>query len=367
MVGSVFAIPRRNSIGVSPVAPARGSRIALRDRVSVPLRHFLAGPENALAALAAASVTDQWVRFNPLLISGPAGVGKTHLLHCLVGASRIDYADLRCPWLTGADYARAIANGIDVNSLDEVRDTHRSVDLLVLDGLHELAAKALAQQELAHTIDFLLERDGQVIVSSRFALNEIHSLLPTLASRLSSGLHIPLVPPAATTRDAILTELAQLDDVVIPPQVRQRLTTDSNRQRSKPLMVRDLTAAIAELRCFGEQGDDRAAHAVDRVVSRTNQVREVTPKEINKRVAKYFCVTVRELTGTSRRKSVVRARALSVYLIRTLLGSSFQLIGQYLGGRDHSTTMHAFQRAQEWLDCDAGFARAASEVGAVFE
>ena len=132
-------------------------------------------------------------------------------------------------------------------------------------------------------------------------------------------------------------------------------------------MVRDLAAAITELRCFAEQGDDKAANAVDRVVSRTNQVREVTPKDINKRVAKYFCVTVRELTSTSRRKTVVRARALSVYLIRTLLGSSFQLIGQYLGGRDHTTTMHAYQRAKEWLNSDAGFARAAIEVGAVFE
>jgi len=367
VVGSVFAIPRRISNGVSQVARSRGSRITPRDRVSVPLRHFIAGPENALTELAAASVTEQWVQFNPLLISGPPGVGKTHLLHCLVEASRINYSDLRSLWLTGADYARAIANGIDVDSLGDVRDAHRSVDLLVLDGLHELAAKSFAQEEFIHTIDYLLERDGQVVVSSRSALNGFNSLSPTLASRLSSGLHIPIVPPAAATRGVILAELAKQNDVVIPPQVSQRLTSDSSRQRSKPLMVHDLAAAIAELCCFSEQTDDNATNAVDRIVSRTDHVREVTVKDINKRVAKYFSVTVRELTGNSRRKTVVRARALSVYLIRTLLGSSFQVIGQNLGGRDHSTTMHAFQRAEEWLDSDAGFARAATEVGAVFE
>lgn len=367
MVGSVFSIPRRNSNGVSSAAPSRGSGIAPRDRVSVPLRHFIAGPENALVKLADASVTDQWVRFNPLLISGPSGVGKTHLLHCLVEASRIAFAELRSLWLTGADYARAIADGVDVDSLDDVRTAHRSVDLLVLDGLHELAGKPLAQQELVHTIDWMLERDGQVLVSSRSGIDEFSSLLPTLASRLASGLHVPMVPPAATTRGVILSELAQQNDVVIPSQVSQRLTTDSNRRRSKPLMVSDLAAVIAELRCFPGQDDDQGTIAVDRIVSRTDQVREVTAKDINKQVAKYFSVTVRELTGGSRRKTVVRARALSVYLIRTILGSSFQVIGQNLGGRDHTTAMHAFQRAKEWLDCDAGFARAAIEVGAAFE
>lgn len=372
MVGSVFAIPRKTSNGRNPVArvqehSSRGNGIAPRDRVAMPLAHFIAGPENALAELAAASVTDQWVRFNPLLISGSAGVGKTHLVHCLLEASQSVYPDLRCLWLTGADYARAIANGIDVDSISDVRAAHRGVDLLILDGLHELATKPLAQQELVHTIDHLLELEGQVIVTSRFALDEISALLPALVSRLSGGLHIPIVPPAAATRGVILAELARQNDVVIPPQVSQRLTTASNRPRSKPLLVQDLAAAIAELRCFSEKTTDKVVSAVDRIVSRTDSVLEVTAKDINKRVAKYFNVTVRELTGTSRRKTVVRARALSVYLIRTLVGSSFQAIGQNLGGRDHSTAMHAFHRAQEWLDSDPGFARAAAEVGVAFE
>ncbi|MEO8495769.1 MAG: DnaA/Hda family protein [Planctomycetota bacterium] len=352
---------------MSQAARARDSRISPRDRASLPLQHFIAGPENGLTKLAAASVTDQWVRFNPLFISGPSGVGKTHLLHCLIEASRIDYADLRSLWLTGADYARAIANGIDVDSLDDVRNAHRAVDVFVLDGLHELATKPLAQQELVHTIDFLLEHESQVLVASRSTLDEIGSLMPMLASRLSSGLHLPIVPPAAATRGVILAELAQQNEVVIPPQVSQRLATDSSRQRSKPLMVSDLTAAIAELRRSFDQADDNAISAVDRIVSRTDHDREVTAKDINKRVAKYFNVTVRELTSSSRRKTVVRGRALSVYLIRTLIGTSFKAIGQSFGGRDHTTSMHAFHRAKEWLDSDPGFARAAAEVGATFE
>ncbi|MBI2478723.1 MAG: ATP-binding protein [Planctomycetia bacterium] len=335
--------------------------------MAVPLPHFIAGPENALIALAATSVTDQWARFNPLLISGAAGVGKTHLLHCLLEASQIVYPDLRSLWLTGADYARAIANGIDVDSIGDVRTAHRSVDLLILDGLHELAAKPLAQQELVHTIDFLLEQQGQIIVTSRTALDEINALLPTLASRLSSGLQIPIVPPAEATRGVILAELAHQNDVVIPLQVSQRLTTASSRRRSKPLLVHDLVAAIAELRCFAEQTNEKTPNAVDRIVSRTDSTRDVTAKDINKRVAKYFNVTVRELTSSSRRKTVVRARAVSVYLIRTLVGCSFQIIGQSLGGRDHTTAMHAFHRAQAWLDSDPGFARAAAEVGVAFE
>lgn len=367
MVGSVFAIPRSNSDGVSLAARSRGSNVAPRDQASAPLRHFIAGPENALAELAAASVTDEWVRFNPLFISGPSGVGKTHLLHCLLESSKSMFADLRSLWLTGADYARAIANGIDVDAIDDVRELHRSVDLLILDGVHELAAKPHAQQELVHTIDAIVEQGGQIIVTSRSPMDDISSMLPALASRIANGLHIPLVPPAATTRRVILDELAKQADVVVPSQVVKRLASDTNQSRSKPLLVSDLMAAIVELRCFPDQSGVDANLAVDRIVSRADAALNVTAKEINKRVAKYFNVTVRELTGASRRKTVVRARALSVYLIRTVLGSSFQVIGQSLGGRDHTTVMHAFQRATQWLDHDAGFARAAMEVGAAVE
>ncbi|MBC8353499.1 MAG: ATP-binding protein [Planctomycetes bacterium] len=367
MVGSVFAIPREDSKGVHHVAGSPSSGIAPRDRTALPLGRFIAGPENALAKLAASSVGDQWVRFNPLFISGPAGFGKTHLLHCLLAASQVAYADLRSLWLTGADYARAIANGIDIDSLDEVRDAHRSVDLLMLDGLHELAAKTHAQQELIHTLDYLVASDCQVVITSLSALDELDALLPTLSSRLSRGLQIPIVPPTATTRSVILNELAQQNDVVIPTEVSQRLTSDARRQRSKPLLVHDLCAAITELRCLNTHDGDCPPSAVERIVSRTDSVREVTAKDINKRVAKYFNVTVRELTGDSRRKTVVRARALSVYLIRTLVGSSFQTIGRNLGGRDHSTVMHAFGRAKEWLDDDVGFARAATALGVEFD
>lgn len=367
MVGSVFAIPRINSDGVSPPARSRSGGISARDQVSTPLPHFIGGPENALLELAAASVTDQWVRFNPLFISGPSGVGKTHLLHGLLKSSQNSFADLRSLSLSGADYARAIADGIDVDSISDVRSLHRSVDLFILDGLQELAFKPAAQQELVHTMDAMIEQDAQVIIASQSPLDEIGSLLPALVSRLSSGLQIPLVPPAAATRGVILDELAKQNAVVVPPQVSQQLTSTPRRKRSKPLMVSDLMAAIVELRCFPTQTGGESSTAVDRIASRTTAAHDVTAKEINKRVAKYFNVTVRELTGASRRKTVVRARALSVYLIRTALGFSFQAIGQSLGGRDHTTVMHAFQRATDWIDDDAGFARAVTEVGAAIE
>ena len=165
MVGSVFAIPRRDSNGASQVAHSIGNGAVPRQRVAMPLEHFIAGPENALVDLVAASVTDQWVRFNPLLISAPSGFGKTHLLHCLVEAARMVYPELHSQWLTGADYARTIADGIDLDSLHDIRSVHRAADLFILDGLHELAAKPLAQLELVHTIDSLVEQNRQLIVS----------------------------------------------------------------------------------------------------------------------------------------------------------------------------------------------------------
>ena len=351
MVGSVFTIPQQDLAHANPDSALqdRGPNVPKLDGAS--LDHFVAGPENALTQLAEASVSDEWQRFNPLFITGAVGLGKTHLLRCLAVAALARNATLTSLQINGADYARAISDAIELDTLSELRVAHRSVNLLMLDGLHELVKKKRAQQELLHTIDVLTRRGGQVVVTSRLTTDKLTSILPGLASRLAAGLHIPLAAPSSATRDVILSKLANQRHVRVPESVRSRLVQDFSSTRS--VSTRDLEFAVAELQRVPDGADIEMS-------PKTHD--DPSTKQIIKLIAKAFSVTVRELTGPSRRKTVVRARAAAVYLIREVLHVSFQNIGRDFSGRDHSTTMHAYNRAGEWLENDAQFASVVAEV-----
>jgi chromosomal replication initiator protein len=328
---------------------------------ALALRKFIAGSENHLLAQATDVVTHAWGRFNPLFVSGTSGVGKTHLLHCLADAATQSYRDLTKLTLPGADYARAVSDAIDVDTIDELRERHRRVDLFVLDGLHELVGKVAAQHELLNTIDCLTESGAMVIVGSRPSLDEMQYVVPLLASRLSNGLVIPLTQPAADTCAVILHELGRRGGVTIPQPLLDQFESPSG-SHSNRWSVADLTAAVRAL-----QNPDEHSTIAERLACQMTPRPPADAKQILKAVAKYFNVTLRDLTGNSRRQKVTRARALAAHLIRILHRTSLGEIGRCLGGRDHTTILHAIRRAKTLLETDHEFKRAESELLFVLE
>ena len=317
----------------------------------MPLREFVAGAENQLLTQAQLTVTSDWSRFNPLFIHGVSGIGKTHLLHCLLAAARQTYPRLSDIFVTGADYARAVAEAIDVDSLGELRENHCAADMIVIDGLHQIASKTAAQRELIRTLDYALQHDLQVIVASLRGLDEISELHPELVSRLSGGLVLPLAAPEAEARKAIVHRLAASQAITLGDHELQEIVR-------QPVVgvttVTDLLSAINQRSCFDKLGESRTPQA-----ARDNAL---TVKRIVKSAAKNFRMTVRDLVGSSRKRTAIRARAACVYLARTLLNLSFQKIGQQLGNRDHTTALHSFRRAELLIVEDPCFQRAVQEI-----
>lgn len=337
MAERVFAISRSTN-GVSRLPKAHGS-----ESFALPVREFIAGPENLLLTQARATVTLDWGRFNPLFVHGPSGVGKTHLLHCLVDLARETYPRLQQTLVTGADYARAIAEAIDVDSLGDLRDTHCAGDLFVLDGLHQIATKQVTQLELVQLLDDAVQQGLQVIVTSLHSVDRLPGLRAELVSRLSGGLVVPLAMPRIAARESILRHLSELHGM--------KLSDDQISAVARvATTATELRSGLQQRSCRGEDAWPVARHS------------KPTDTAIVKAVAKHFRVTVRELTGASRRQSVVQARAACVYLIRTLLEPSFQRIGLLLGDRDHTTVLHAFRRAEQFLQDDPCFERAVQDV-----
>ena len=345
MAEKVFSIPQSTN-GVSRLPQARQS-----ERSALPLREFVAGPENQLLTQAQLTVTSDWVRFNPLFIHGASGVGKTHLLYCLLAAARQTYPRLNDLLLTGGDYARAVAEAIDLDSLDELREKHCATDLIVIDGLHQLASKTAAQHELIRTLDYATSQDLQVIVTSLRGLDETAGLHSELISRLSSGLVLPLAPPEAEAREVILRRLAASREITLADHELQEIV---KRPTLGITTVTDLLSALNQHSCF-----EKPAHKQSR---QTAPGDVLTIKMIVKSTAKNFRMKVRDLTGSSRRRSAILARAACVYLARTLLDLSFQKIGQQLGNRDHTTVLHSLRRAELLLVEDPCFQRAVQEI-----
>jgi len=195
-----------------------------------------------------------------------------------------------------------------------------------------------------------LKHDLQVIVASLGGLDEISGLHTELTSRLAGGLVLPLAPPEAEARKSIVRRLAASQELTLAEHELQEIV----RQPSHSVTtVTDLLSAINQNAC-----DDELAQRS----RQATQGNELTVKMIVKSAAKNFRMTARDLIGSSRRRSTIRARAVCVYLARTLLSLSFQKIGQQLGNRDHTTVLHSFRRAELLIGEDPCFQRAVQEI-----
>jgi chromosomal replication initiator protein len=309
--------------------------------------NFIAGPENILLRglldwVSASGSTRQSLGsvrsqaepgneapFGLIVLYGPSGVGKSHLLHGLVERQRRLVADIRIAFGTGADFARAFARAVDVDSVTEWRDKQRCCDLFVLDDLQELATKPAAQQELVYTLDSLSERESQSLLGIRQAPLDWTWMSPALRSRIEGGLIIPLVPPSANTAEFICREIS-IEKALPTEPIRSGMTYEQLR-----------TAVVGRAPCPSDQ-----------YVTGKVPVLRSLPK-IAKLVAKQFQVKLSDLLGPSRRQSVVRARGVAIYLARVLLRLSLEEIGRYFGRRDHTTVLHSWRKTVKLIDSNA--------------
>ena len=312
---------------------------------------FVVGPENALVRELVRAVTPHPPTYNPLVIYGASGVGKTTLAHLLADQWQQAHPDSSIIRTTAADLARALAHAAETNSVADLRTRHQRCDLLLIDDLHQLADRPAAQQFLTTTIDALVRRGVLVIATLRQLPVETGSLLPMLASRLSAGLVVPLVPPAALARQEIVRQLAAQLDVRLSDDITARLVGTA-RRRSAATTVPQLRHAMMQLASAAAHGwhDEQSLEGG-----------QADPKaafrQITTTVARHFQITATELKGKSRRQHVVEARSAAMHLCRTLTDASLAEIGRHFGNRDHTTVLHACQKMQELVRHEPPFAR----------
>jgi len=363
VVSGIFSIPLD---ALPPRGNAASRQAASRGE---SLREYVGSGENRLVRFAVESLLRRERRYNPLVLHGPTGTGKSFLALGLAERWRQQFPEEMVLVTNGADFARSYANAVDTDSLSTFRKKCRSVNLFVLDDAQQMRSKRSAQNELARAIDALLDRGSWVLITHNSAPTTDAALTVRLHSRLVAGLAVPLTVPGAAARKVLLRRLAALHDVRFSDAALDLLASGTTGKGEQELTVPQLNHAVVQLGHGEEtgQGEGTGDLLVD-----IDQVRQFlghqfsqqqpTLRSITALTAKHFGLTSRELRGPSRRRHVVRARGIAMLLAWRLTGNSLEAVGQYFGKRDHTTVLHACRRTELLRETDAAIAQALEEL-----
>lgn len=309
------------------------------------LSEFIVGEENFLAQAAVDSLLKgRPESYQPIVLYSIPGCGKSHLAE---GLARTWRAEKSQPFYstTGADFARGFARAIETKSVAEFREKHVSAKLLIIDDLHDMGTKTAAQHEIANTIDSVLDAGGSVLVTLDQSPATHPQLESRLASRLSQGLAIPLFPPGEAARKRIIRRLIEEHDFSMTAAALDLLAEQANRTTPE---LRGIVLRLAE-----ESGSNSISlTAVRNFLDGQNRRKGPTLRTIAARVSGIFKVKSADLKGKTRRRTVVRARGVAMFLARQLTSKSLQQVGAHFGGRDHTTVMHAVRKTESLLKTD---------------
>jgi chromosomal replication initiator protein len=327
------------------------------------LPYFIAGDENRLVTFVAQASTSIFDFGNPILLVGPSGCGKTaiamHLAARQAAVGSTDGEPAAVLYYAAVDFARQYAEAVASDDLPPLRQEINAAPILVIDDLHLISDKSAAQDELAQRIDGRVERGLATLVTCRRLPSEIRGMRPLLVSRVLPGLTVPIAMPAGPTRLQLLRELAIFLGLEIESDLLECLHVQLNPQ----LPTRSLEAAIKQIshRCRMNESPP-TMEAVRSAIDIVGKTEEASLAAISGAVAKYFRIKLSDLRSSSRKQSLVRARSLAMLLGRRLTSKSMHQIGDYFGGRDHTTVLHAIRKTKSLLEQDADLRRAADEV-----
>jgi chromosomal replication initiator protein len=316
-------------------------------RIGRRLEDFVPGAGNRLAHAAAREMAHSAGRdFNPLVIHGAVGLGKTHLLEGIAHALKQSHPHLHVAQFTAEAFTNSFLDAMRTGSLTGFRSRYRSAGGLIVDDVHFLAAKRATQDEFLHTFNVLFDKGSPIILAADQHPRLIARLTDELVTRFLGGIVVKIEPPDLATRRAILESKARTRGVNVPETV---LIYIAEHLRSS---VRELEGAlntvIAQALLTGKRLDLNVAKTALRdTIRHTSQ--SVMLRDIEQAVCQLFQVTADALKSDNRARALAYPRMIAMYLARKHVGASYSEIGQFFGGRNHSTVISAENKVESWL------------------
>lgn len=316
--------------------------------------NFVIGESNRLARATAESIAKSpGTQYNPYVIYGGVGLGKTHLMHAIGNAMRRQHPKARVLYTTSEQFVNEYIGAVQNNALDAFRARYRSLDCLLIDDIQFLIAKERSEQEFFHTFNSLFDSRKQIVVSSDRSPKEMTPLEQRLISRLEWGFVADIKPPDLETRIAILRKKAALEGFSVPDDVVLFVAS------SVKTNVRSLEGSLIRLKAFQSMTgapltvDDARDILKDAITSDdSNPVRAETVQRV---VALKYSVDVKDLKGHQRTASIAMPRQVAMYLCCVMTEMSSTDIGRAFGGKDHSTVLHARKKIEKKIEEDPFF------------
>ena len=312
--------------------------------------NFVVGECNDFAHAASLAVVKSpgQQTFNPLVIYGGVGLGKTHLAQAIAHESKKLGTVDRIRYVTSETFYSEFIESIQEKKTKEFAQTYRNVDLLIVDDIQFFCKghKDRTQEEFFHTFDVLRQKGKQIVLTSDRLPKELSGLEERLVSRFEWGLLADMKPPDYETREAILQKKADKDGLSLSPDV---IAYIADRVASN---IRELEGAVLSLLAYASLSHcDITIDVAKRVLSNKirRKQRSVGIEDIQKAVARHYDVSIEDLAAKTRQKKVVSARQIAMFLCRDMTGASLKDIGTIFGKRDHTTVIHACQTVKKLL------------------
>jgi chromosomal replication initiator protein len=309
---------------------------------------FVIGSSNRFPHAAAVAVSEAPGKsYNPLLVYGDSGLGKTHLLHAIGHYVRSLYAGAKVRYVSSEEFTNEFINSIRDDRQDRFKKRYREVDVLLIDDIQFLQGKTQTQEEFFHTFNYLHNAQKQIVLTSDQAPKRLEALEDRLRNRFEWGLITDVQPPDLETRIAILRKKAAMDRLTAPPDVLEFIASKIQTN------IRELEGALIRVTAFAnlnrQDVDLTLAEIVLKDLIPEGGEPEITAPLIIAQTAAYFGLSIEELTGPSRGRHLVMARQIAMYLCRELTGLSLPKIGAQFGNRDHTTVMYAERKINQLL------------------
>ena len=324
---------------------------------------FVVGPSNKLAYAASQAVAEHPAQnYNPLLIYGDSGLGKTHLLYSIANVIRRNDQNAKIVYIKGDDFINEFIELIRAGRGSEFRAKYREADLLLVDDVQFVAGKEQVQNEFFHTFNNLYESGKQIVLTSDRPPSEMTLLDDRLRTRFEWGLLADVTPPDLETRLAIVKNKAAALGMDLPDKIASYIAENVTSN------VRQLEGTVNKILAYkdllGSEADEETVTRAMQDIIKSSREYIPTPDNILDYISKYYGVDKEVICGQQRVKDAVAARQIAMYLIRSITKLSVVDIGKVFDNRDHSTVLYSLKQVEKQMKTDPAFAETVKEIKA---
>ena len=320
-------------------------------RENYVFNNFVIGSNNSFAASAAQAIgLNPGGAYNPFLIYGGVGLGKTHLMQSIGNSIHYSELDKKVEYINAETFINEFIHSIKSGTQIQFKNKYRKVDVLLIDDIHDLQNKKETQEELFHTFNALYDAKKQLVFTCDRPPSELRNFADRLKSRFERGLNVDIQPPNFETRYAILRKKNETFSADIPDEILEIIAKNVTTN------VRDLEASLTKMFAYAEFiGGEITTEIAQRQLKGifTNAVSQnITIDRVQRVISDYFNITSADLKGKKRTKKVTFPRQIAMYIIREITDYSTTEIGLEFGRRDHTTVMHSCQKIEDRMKGD---------------